>query len=206
MVGYQNQPVYAAESGRIFAASWNGDGWSIGGGYSVIIDHFGQGKKYAKTGYAHLARVVVKDNAYVMRDQLIGYADSTGNVSGAHVHFSCGEAIGDPRYYANWKWLDPGRYMKAHKYANGYRPQGDLATTSGHLGRNTWWVNAGVNIRTGRYLSSPIIRNTTALTQTAFLNDAAGSTYAGRTLWFQVYDPVSRKVGWVHSVLGHWRV
>jgi murein DD-endopeptidase MepM/ murein hydrolase activator NlpD len=203
MIGYGGQPVYAADSGRVFAASWNGDGWAIGGGYTVIIDHFGQGKRYGKTGYAHMSRLAVADNQYVMRGQLIGYAGTTGNSTGAHVHFSLGEAAGPPSLYNSWRWQNPYRYMRAHTYANGAAGNGDRIG-SYHVGRNTFAVNQGVNIRTGRYLSSPIIRNTSVVTSTAYLNEAAGSGYGGSTLWFQVYDPGSRRVGWVHSTLGRW--
>jgi murein DD-endopeptidase MepM/ murein hydrolase activator NlpD len=189
MVGYQGQPVYAVDSGRIFAASWNGDGWAIGGGYTVIIDHFGQGKRYGKTGYAHMSKLAVVDNQYVMRDQLIGYAGTTG----------------PPSLYNSWRWQDPRRYMRAHSFANGAQGNGDRIG-SYHVGRNTFAVNGSVNFRTGRYLSSPVIRMTTKVTRMAWLSEAAGSGALGSTLWFQVYDPVSRRVGWVHSKLGVWVV
>lgn len=205
MVGHYGQPVYAVDSGRMFAASWSGDGWAIGGGYTAIIDHFGEGNRFAKSGYAHLSRLVVSDNQYVMRGQLIGYAGSTGNSSGAHVHFSVGECrMGlDPRYYNNWQWLDPTRYMRAHTFANGSQGNGDLIG-SWHLGRNTIRVNAGVNLRSTPYLTNNIVRATTAATNVGFLARVSGASWNGRNQWNKVYDPGSRRVVYVHTTLGSW--
>ncbi len=208
IVGHYNQPVYAADSGRVFAASWDGvppgqSGWAFGGGYCIILDHFGEGKRYAKTTYAHLARMAVGAGQYVMRGQLIGYTDSTGNSSGNHLHFAAGEATGDPRWYANWKWLDPMRYMRAHAFANGSAGNGDLVGSS-HLGRNTWQVNAQVNMRTGAYLSSSIVRNTTAASKVAYLAHVTGSSYGGSTRWVKGYDPLTRRIVYAHSLLGVW--
>lgn len=208
MVGYYNQPVYAAESGRVFAASWNGippsgSGWAYGGGYCIILDHFGEASRFAKTTYAHLARILVPAGAYVIRGQMIGYADSTGNSSGNHLHFAAGEATGDPRSYANWKWLDPRRYFRAHTYANGSQANGSLIGSK-HLGRNTIRVNASVNLRSTAYISNNIVRTTTAATQTAYLARVAGSSFNGSSAWNRVYDPGSRRVVYVHTSLGAW--
>jgi murein DD-endopeptidase MepM/ murein hydrolase activator NlpD len=205
MVGYNGQPVYAADSGRIFAADWGGGGWAIGGGWTVIIDHYGEGNRFAKTGYAHMARVVVSKNQFVMRGQLIGYADSTGNSTGHHLHFSVGEArMGtDPRWYNNWFWPDPRRYLRAHTFANGSQGNGDRIG-SWHLGRNTWRVNANVNLRSGATLTSPVVRTTTAATQTGFVRDVLGATWSGSRKWMRVYDPVTRREVYAHSLLGVW--
>lgn len=205
MIGHYNQPVYAAESGRVFAAGWNADNWAIGGGYSVIIDHYGEGGRVAKTSYAHMARHVVVKGQYVMRGQLIGYADSTGTSTGHHLHFATGEAQGAAYLYYSYVWLDPRRYMTAHSFANGYWPGGDLAYRSYHLGRNTFRVSEGVNFRTGTYVSSAsIIRTTTARTQMAYLSSRTGTSAYGSTLWYQLYDPVSGRIGYSHSALGKW--
>lgn len=206
MVGYNGQPVYAIDSGRIFAASWNGDGWAVGGGYSVLIDHWGQGRRRAKSAYAHMSRLVVSKYQWVLRGQLIGYAGATGNASGAHVHFSVAEVqplSANPLYYNSYKWFNPYRYMRAHSFANGYHSGGDLVG-SWHLGRNTFRVNAGVNMRSNRYLSSSIVRTTTAATDIIFTGEAYGSKYAGSTLWFKGYDRAARRAVWVHSALGRW--
>lgn len=208
MVGYQGQPVYAVDSGRVFAANWDGNGWAIGGGYVVIMDHWGQGGRRAKSSFAHLSRLAVGTGQWVLRGQLIGWAGSTGNSSGPHVHFAVAEVqplSANPAYYNSYKWFDPYRYMRAHEYANGRHSGGDLVG-SWHLGRNTFRVNAGVNLRSNRYLSSTVVRRTTAATDIIFTGEARGSSYAGTTLWFKGYDRGSGREVWFHSALGRWIV
>jgi murein DD-endopeptidase MepM/ murein hydrolase activator NlpD len=208
MVGYNGQPLYAVDSGRIFSATWNGDGWAVGGGYSVLIDHWGQGNRRAKSAYAHLSRLAVSKGQWVLRGQLIGYAGATGNVTGAHVHFSVAEVqplTANPLYYNSYKWMDPRRYMRAHTYANGSQANGNLIG-SWHLGRNTFRVNAGVNLRTNRYLTSSIVRATTAATDIIFTGDATGTNWNGSNLWFKGYDHASKREVWFHSTLGRWMV
>jgi len=72
-------PVWAADSGVIVFA-----GPSIGGyGNMVMIDH-GNGWQ---TLYAHLSQVLVHCGQSVSQGQTIGLAGSTGNSTGAHLHF-----------------------------------------------------------------------------------------------------------------------
>ncbi len=210
IVGTYRQPVYAVESGQVFAASWNavppgGTGWGIGGGYCILVNHFGEGRRVAKTTYAHLDSMAVRAGQYVMRGQLLGYVDSTGSSTGHHLHFATGEAkLGsDPRLYYSYVWLNPHRYMRAHTFANGSVGNGDL-TGSWHLGRNTWIVNAGANMRAGPYLSSGIVRKTSAASQMAFLAHVTGSGYGGSTRWVKGYDPVTRRIVYAHSTLGRF--
>ncbi len=71
--------VYAADSGVVVFA-----GWAFGGyGNMVMIDH---GNGY-QTVYAHLGQVSVSCGQSVSQGQTIGYAGSTGNSTGAHLHF-----------------------------------------------------------------------------------------------------------------------
>jgi murein DD-endopeptidase MepM/ murein hydrolase activator NlpD len=72
-------PIYAADSGVIVFA-----GWATGGyGNTVIIDH---GNGY-QTLYAHLNSVAVGCGNSVQQGAIIGYAGSTGNSTGSHLHF-----------------------------------------------------------------------------------------------------------------------
>jgi hypothetical protein len=72
-------PVWAADSGVIVFA-----GPSIGGyGNMVMIDH-GNGWQ---TLYAHLSQVLIHCGQSVAQGQTIGLAGSTGNSTGAHLHF-----------------------------------------------------------------------------------------------------------------------
>lgn len=73
------EPISAADSGVVVFA-----GWSTGGyGYAVAIDH---GNGY-QTLYAHLSKVNVSCGQSVSQGQTIGLAGSTGNSTGAHLHF-----------------------------------------------------------------------------------------------------------------------
>ncbi len=71
--------VYASDSGVVVYAG------GISGGYGnmVMIDH---GNGY-QTLYAHLSAIKVTCGASVYQGQVIGLAGSTGNSTGAHLHF-----------------------------------------------------------------------------------------------------------------------
>jgi murein DD-endopeptidase MepM/ murein hydrolase activator NlpD len=71
--------VFAADSGVVVFA-----GWATGGyGYMVMIDH---GNGY-QTLYAHMSRVTASCGQSVNQGTYIGAAGSTGNSTGAHLHF-----------------------------------------------------------------------------------------------------------------------
>ncbi|NPV76695.1 MAG: M23 family metallopeptidase [Anaerolineae bacterium] len=75
----EGAPVYAADSGVVVYAG------SIGGGYGnmVMIDH----QNGYHTLYAHMSQISVYCGQGVGQGQLIGLAGSTGNSTGAHLHF-----------------------------------------------------------------------------------------------------------------------
>ncbi len=71
--------IYAADSGVVVFA-----GWATGGyGNMVMIDH---GNGY-QTLYAHLSQVATGCGRSVSQGAVIGYSGSTGNSTGAHLHF-----------------------------------------------------------------------------------------------------------------------
>jgi len=72
-------PIYASDSGVVVYAA------PIGGGYGnmVMIDH-GNG---FTTLYAHLDSIAVGCGQNVVQGNIIGYAGSTGNSTGPHLHF-----------------------------------------------------------------------------------------------------------------------
>lgn len=71
--------VYAADSGVVVFS-----GWATGGyGYMIMIDH---GNGYQSL-YGHLSNVNVSCGQSVGSGQTIGYSGSTGNSTGAHLHF-----------------------------------------------------------------------------------------------------------------------
>ncbi|MBN1537902.1 MAG: peptidoglycan DD-metalloendopeptidase family protein [Anaerolineales bacterium] len=71
--------IFAADSGVIVFS-----GWATGGyGNMVMVDH---GNGY-QTLYAHLSKSAVSCGQSVSQGQTIGYGGSTGNSTGAHLHF-----------------------------------------------------------------------------------------------------------------------
>ena len=72
-------PIYTADSGVVVFS-----GWATGGyGNTVAIDH---GNGY-QTIYAHLSSVAARCGSSISQGAVIGYAGSTGNSTGAHLHF-----------------------------------------------------------------------------------------------------------------------
>jgi len=74
----EGSPVEAAKGGTVIMAGYNG-----GYGNCVIIDHGGG----ISTLYAHLSRIGTGQGAVVKQGERIGSVGSTGNSTGAHLHF-----------------------------------------------------------------------------------------------------------------------
>ena len=73
-------PIYAAASGKILIAKWNG-----GAGRYIRIDH----QNGYKTAYFHMNKIAkgMKPGKMVRKGQIIGYVGSTGMSTGNHLHF-----------------------------------------------------------------------------------------------------------------------
>ena len=93
-----NTPIYAAKSGTVTWASWNG-----GYGHCVIIYH-GQGNS---TLYGHLNSYKCKVGDTVSQGDLIAYSGTSGNSTGPHLHFGIKE---------NDIWVDPLNYLTGWHY------------------------------------------------------------------------------------------
>ncbi len=72
-------PIKAAAAGRVVLVRNR-----FFAGNSVVIDH-GEG---IYTGYYHLSRFAVRSGERIERGEVLGYAGSTGRVTGPHLHFS----------------------------------------------------------------------------------------------------------------------
>lgn len=204
MVGALGQPVLAAESGHVFASSWEGDGWAYGGGNVVIIDHYGPNGRRTKTSYAHLKSRATRKGAYVMRGQVIGWAGSTGNSTGSHLHFAYAEckAGANPALYYSYAWKDAKRYFAAHTYQNGSQGNGTLYHSD--FIKNTVKVKPHCNMRSGPSTNYPIKRTTGTLPElTVYLSTVIGQSIWGVRGWDRLYHP---KVGivYLHTNLGEW--
>jgi len=79
IAGDTGNPIYAVDNGVVVYAGWNDWGY----GNVVAVDH-GNG---IQTLYAHLDSLNVNCGAFVYQNDVIAYMGSTGNSSGAHLHF-----------------------------------------------------------------------------------------------------------------------
>jgi lipoprotein NlpD len=93
VVAYQGVPVKAALAGRVVGAA-EGDGPY---GWFVIVEHGGS----FTTVYAHLSKIRVKIGDILQKNQVLGEVGSTGQSTGAHLHFELrqGNVPIDPRPY-----------------------------------------------------------------------------------------------------------
>ncbi len=82
MAAPEGTPYYAADSGTVLYATYDG-GWNGGAGNWVVIAH-GNG---IVTKYMHSSAVFVSPGQYVERGQNIGLVGQTGEAYGAHLHF-----------------------------------------------------------------------------------------------------------------------
>ena len=89
----EGTPIYAARSGTVVAASYNGSS-----GYYVQIDH---GDGY-RSIYMHMTHFIVSGGQYVSQGQVIGYCGSTGVSSGPHLHFGISQ---------NGVYVNPANYI-----------------------------------------------------------------------------------------------
>ncbi|MCL2889176.1 MAG: peptidoglycan DD-metalloendopeptidase family protein [Eggerthellaceae bacterium] len=78
----QGTPIYAADSGTVIYATYDG-GWNGGAGNWVVIAH-GNG---VVTKYMHASAVYVSIGQQVERGQNIAGVGNTGYSTGAHLHF-----------------------------------------------------------------------------------------------------------------------
>ncbi len=92
-------PVQSVGAGTVVEAGWGG----AYGNQVVIKMHDG-----TYTQYGHLSSVNVSAGQQVTPGQQIGLSGSTGNVTGAHLHF---EARTSAEYGSD---LDPVAYLRAH--------------------------------------------------------------------------------------------
>lgn len=96
IAGSVGNPVFAVDSGVVVYSGWSNFGY----GYLVVLDH-GNGWQSL---YAHLSAVNVICGQSVFQGTSIGGVGSTGNSSGAHLHFELmyGSAKVNP-----WNYLSP---------------------------------------------------------------------------------------------------
>jgi len=69
---------------------------------TVVIKHK-LGNKFIRSVYAHLSKILVKENDIVKKGDIIGYSGATGRVTGAHLHYAnrLHNVTVDPLQFAN---------------------------------------------------------------------------------------------------------
>lgn len=92
-------PVLAAYAGRVVIADFLG-----GYGLAIALDH---NKGTQQTLYGHLSEIFVKQGEWVKQGSVIGRVGSTGNSTGAHLHFEFRQLTPD-----GWVALDPGSQLE----------------------------------------------------------------------------------------------
>ena len=97
-------PVYAVQDGVVTYADFH---YSYG--YCVILDHgTGPDGNQWSTLYAHMDDYTVANGQVVKAGELIGYAGSTGNATGNHLHFEVflNGGVTQPRYLTAYREED----------------------------------------------------------------------------------------------------
>jgi murein DD-endopeptidase MepM/ murein hydrolase activator NlpD len=110
--GPKGTPIYATGNGTVME-SGNVAGY---GGYGIccIINHdFGY-----KTLYAHMSKVIARRGQKIKRGDLIGYIGSTGDATGAHLHYEVwvNDKKVNPVYYF-FGDVSPEEYKKIYEKA-----------------------------------------------------------------------------------------
>jgi murein DD-endopeptidase MepM/ murein hydrolase activator NlpD len=118
-----------------------------GAGNYIVIDHGGGWKTY----YFHLQAYSVPSGASVAQGQQIGTTGSTGNSSGAHIHYEQLYNGAGQNIHINGAGLSyPGSYHQAYLTSdNGCGGGGHPFTTWG----------SGINVRADAYLNSPVVNS-----------------------------------------------
>jgi murein DD-endopeptidase MepM/ murein hydrolase activator NlpD len=89
----EGAPVIAVATGRVVSSGWRG-----GYGKTVVIEHNGQ----LQTLYAHMSELLVQEGQEIQQGTIIGRVGSTGNSTGAHLHFETQAPTSD-----GWVAVDP---------------------------------------------------------------------------------------------------
>lgn len=98
--GACNNPIYAAQSGKVIKTSI---GYSGGSGNNVRVDHGTIDGNNIQTAYLHMTRFIVTVGQHVKKGDLIGYVGSTGLSTACHLHLTL---------YKDGAGSDPLEYVK----------------------------------------------------------------------------------------------
>nr|WP_069814810.1 M23 family metallopeptidase [Streptomyces sp. TP-A0874] len=136
-----------------------------GAGNYIVIDHGGGWKTY----YFHLASYSVPSGSSVAQGQQIGVTGSTGNSSGAHIHYEqLLNGVGQNIVINGVALPYPGSYYQNYLTSdNGCGGGGGKAFT-------TW--GSGVNVRADARLNAPIVAQLAGPTNVMVVCQKQGDT------------------------------
>jgi murein DD-endopeptidase MepM/ murein hydrolase activator NlpD len=97
------KPVKASDGGRVVYA-----GWIQGYGKTVIVCH----SNGLATLYAHLQDFRVKVGEGVSQGQVVATSDSSGNVTGPHLHFEIIEGMNPDNPLVSGQAVNPRKYIR----------------------------------------------------------------------------------------------
>lgn len=154
-------PVLASAAGRATRLSQ-----PSGAGNYIVIDHGAGWKTY----YFHLSAYSVADGAQVSQGQQIGVTGSTGNSSGAHIHYEqllngVGQTI-----VINGSSLAP----YPGSYGSKFLTSDNGCSTGGGKAFNTWGTN--VIVRSDARLAAPEVTRLSGPTRVFVLCQKQGDT------------------------------
>ena len=121
--------VYASEAGKVTAYA---NGTAGGYGNCVVIEH----SNGWKTAYCHLSKILVKTGDTVKRGDLIGKVGSTGDSTGAHLHWSLfkGGKLPYADKNGNTNTVDPMKHTTPVKTLKEMMSSGSINADSGKKG------------------------------------------------------------------------
>jgi hypothetical protein len=136
-----------------------------GAGNYIVVDHGGGWRTY----YFHLAAYSVPSGAYVAQGQQIGTTGSTGNSTGAHIHYEqLYNGVGQDIVIDGVALPYPASYNQA------YLTSGNGCGGGEGVPFTTW--GSGVNVRADARLSAPVVTTLAGPTAVRVLCQKQGDT------------------------------
>lgn len=199
IVGRDGQTAHAINAGKVWQASWDGGGWAVGGGYSVIVLHGPDARPTMKTSYCHGKGLYVKPGQRIYAGNRLISCDNKGNSTGSHLHHTV-ELWSKDR----WVPVDPHSVFPAHSWKNGSQAAGSRYADS--RARTSVRVNGTyVNLRADATTNSKVLASLKLNTMTIFNGVKKGQIPAGFTSpnWYRVfwYNGSMWLSGYLHAEL-----
>ena len=110
--------IVAAQAGRVLEVSQRVS-WGESYGTAIVVLH----RDMTRAIYAHLSKTLVRPNQQIEMGQRIGKVGSTGNSTGAHLHFEV--RTGNPKTGEGYKYgddTDPAPYLLDSEVSLGLNP------------------------------------------------------------------------------------